>query len=80
MNPAVTIEQLDGMIAEVLPERTVLSVVLPPPRGGDFTMPACAMRDDPSPIGLDAPLPGAVSSVDRTLVCDIYTLRPLNAS
>lgn len=79
VNSAVTVGQLDGMTAEVLPERSVLSVVVPPPWGGDFTMPACAMRDEPGPLGLNAPL-AAAGTGDTTAFCDIYTLRLLNPS
>jgi hypothetical protein len=68
MNQQVTFDQLDEMAAEVLPERTVLSVVVTPVGGGGaisgggggggIAMAACTTSNtytNPGVIGLLAP-------------------------
>lgn len=68
MNTHVTIAQLDEMAAEVLPERTVLSVVVTPiggggaisggGSGGGIAMAACTTSNtytNPGVLGLLAP-------------------------
>lgn len=68
MNTPVTLDQLDQMAAEALPERTVLSVVVTPfggggaidggGGGGSIAMAACTSSNtytNPGVIGLLAP-------------------------
>lgn len=67
MNTPITLDQLDQMAAEALPERTVLSVVVTPfggggaidgGGGGSIAMAACTSSNtytNPGVIGLLAP-------------------------
>ncbi len=66
MRRGVNLEELDQFVAEVLPERTVLSVIITPPGGGgaissgsgSVAMAACTVSNtytNPGILGLLAP-------------------------